>query len=134
MRVFLDANILFSAAKRAGAMRGFLAQMRSSGHTLVADAYVTSEARRNIEVKFPHAMGDFESLLSKLEVFAGVCVPLPPALALELPEKDRPVLAAALQHGCQVLVTGDKAHFGALYGHEIEGVRIHSPASLAEQL
>jgi len=53
---------------------------------------------------------------------------------LPLPEKDRPVLAAAIRHGCAALVTGDRSHFGALYGRTIRGVRIHSPRSLAEEL
>jgi predicted nucleic acid-binding protein len=52
-------------------------------------------------------------------------------IAPELPEKDRPVLAAAIQSRCDVLLTGDKTHFGPLYGRVLEGVTIHSPASLA---
>lgn len=134
MRIFLDANILFSAAKSAGAVRRFLARLRTSGHTLVADAYVVGEARRNIETKFPESVGDFKSLLPRLEIFTGVCATLPSKTAPELAEKDRPVLAAAIQYQCHVLVTGDKTHFGSLYGQNIEGVTIHSPASLASQL
>jgi hypothetical protein len=134
MRIFLDAHILFSAAKSAGAMRGFLAQLRTSGHTLVADAYVAGEARRNIEAKFPEAAEDFETLLSGLEIFTGARASLPGTTAPELTEKDRPVLAAAIQHRCHALVTGDKTHFGSLYGQSIEAVVIHSPASLASQL
>src|SRR5438552_2151620 len=59
-----------------------------------------------------------------------------PALedALPLPEKDRPVLAAAIRHGCEALVTGDRTHFGRLYGKAIHGVTIHSPRSIAETL
>ena len=48
MRIFLDANILFSAGKSAGAMRGFLEVLKSSGHTLVADAYVVEEDRKSV--------------------------------------------------------------------------------------
>ena len=62
MRVFLDANILFSAAKSSGAVRAFLTELKTGGHTLVADGYVVSEARRNLETKFPAAMEDFELL------------------------------------------------------------------------
>jgi len=54
--------------------------------------------------------------------------------SIPLPEKDRPVLAAAILGGCEALVTGDRTHFGALFGSAIEGVAIHSPASLAEWL
>lgn len=134
MRVFLDANVLFSAAKSSGAVHTFLAQLKSSGHTLVADGYVAGEARRNLEAKFPWAMDDFEVLMKQVEASATVSRPLQADLAPELPEKDRPVLAASIQHRCQVLLTGDKAHFGPIYGRSIEGVEIHSPASFAVQL
>ncbi|MDO8813104.1 MAG: hypothetical protein Q7J38_13895 [Gallionella sp.] len=48
-----------------------------------------------------------------------------------LPEKDRPILAAAIFHHCDILVTGDRTHFGQLYGKEIQGVSVLSPAMLA---
>lgn len=132
MRLFLDANILFSAGKSDGAVRAFLLQLKAGGHVLVADGYVVGEARRNLEAKFPAAMEDFQDLMNQMESCAGTCgSPLPAELAPELPEKDRPVLAAAIHHRCQILLTGDKTHFGPLYGQTIEGVEIHSPASLA---
>ncbi len=134
MRIFLDANVLFSAGKSDGVMRAFLAQLKSSGHVLVADGYVAGEARRNLEVKFPGARGDFEDLLKQVETSGGTCGSLPIEIAPELPEKDRPVLAAAMHHHCEILLTGDKTHFGPLYGRSIEGVEIHSPASLAIKL
>ncbi len=134
MRVFLDANILFSAAKSSGAVRGFLGKLRGSGHTLVADGYVAAEARRNLEAKFPAAIGDFEKVMQGVEGSASASGPLGAGLAAGLPEKDRPVLAAAIQHRCHILLTGDKAHFGSLYGQTIEGVEIHSPASFARKL
>lgn len=57
-----------------------------------------------------------------------------PEAALELPEKDRPVLAAAMRLQCEALVTGERTHFGASYGKTLGGVTIHSPRSLAESL
>jgi len=36
--------------------------------------------------------------------------------------------------GYNVLLAGDKTHFGPLYGRIIEGVEIHSPASFAIKL
>lgn len=131
MRIFLDANVLFSAGKSAGAVRVFLAELQCGGHVLVADGYVMGAARRNLEVKFPEALKDFEVLLEQVEVSAGTCEPLGAEFAPELPEKDRPVLAAAIHRRCQTLMTGDKMHFGSFYGQVIRGVEIHSPASLA---
>ena len=42
MRVFLDANILFSAAKSDGAVRALLRLLVERGHEAVADAYVVA--------------------------------------------------------------------------------------------
>lgn len=135
MRIFLDANVLFSAGKSDGAVRAFLEQLKSRGHVLVADGYVAGEARRNLEVKFPTALNDFEDLMKTVESSTGTCgSQLPVEIAPELPEKDRPVLAAAIHHQSHILLTGDKAHFGLLYGQTIEGVEIHSPASFAVKL
>lgn len=134
MRVLLDANVLFSAAKSGGAVRAFLTELRSCGHTLVADGYVMGEARRNLEAKFPAAMVDFEQVLEGVEASAHASRPLAAGIAPDLPEKDRPVLAAAILHQCHILLTGDKTHFGPFYGQTVEGVEIHSPASLAAKL
>jgi predicted nucleic acid-binding protein len=96
----------------------------------VADEYVIAEARRNLEQKFPAALSDFENLLRAITRLAS-----PPALsAPSLDQKDRPVLASAIQHRCQALLTGDKTHFGRLYGQTIAGVSIYSPQGLAEIL
>ncbi|HET9652514.1 MAG TPA: hypothetical protein VFP36_10000, partial [Usitatibacter sp.] len=61
-------------------------------------------------------------------------VPLARPQPLPLPAKDRPVLESAIRGGCTVLVTGDRTHFGNLYGSTIEGVEILSPAQLARKL
>ena len=134
MRIFLDANILFSAAKSAGAVCAFLGQLRAMGHVLVADGYVVGEAKRNLEAKFPEALEDFTTLLVDIEATPGASMILPKMTAPNLPEKDRPVLAASIQHRCEVLMTGDKAHFGSFYGQCIEGVTIQSPANLGREL
>lgn len=134
MRIFLDANILFSAAKSDGAVRRLVDLLIAAGHECWVDGYVTEEARRNIAVKFPDGMAALDLLLSRVHVAA---IHAPDAAlegTLPLPEKDRPVLAAAISHSCQALVTGDRTHFGRLYGKTIHGVTIHSPLSLAEAL
>jgi hypothetical protein len=103
-------------------------------HECWADGYVAEEARRNLEAKAPTSHAALEALLARINV-AGIQLPgtLPEA-ALKLPEKDRPVLAAAMRLDCEALVTGDRTHFGAVYGKTLGGVAIHSPRSLAEAL
>ena len=68
MRIFLDANILFTAAKSAGGVRALLDLLEGAGHTLCADDYVLAEARRNLEVKGPDAMGSLDTLLAGIDV------------------------------------------------------------------
>lgn len=95
---------------------------------------MAEEARRNVLVKAPSNLAELERLLARINV-AGV--PLPgafPEATRKLPDKDRPVLAAAIRLECEALVTGDRTHFGAVYGKTLGGVKIHSPRSLAEML
>ena len=134
MRIFLDANILFSAAKSAGAIKRLLALLLDTGHECWVDGFVITEARRNLELKAPNSLDAFDRLLRGLRV-AAVRTP-DPGLGATLPlaEKDRPILAAAIHLGCHALLTGDRTHFGELYGHSIHGVTIHSPRSLAQEL
>ena len=134
MRIFLDANILFSAARADGAIRQFLALTETAGHELWADAYVFEEARRNLTAKTPRGLPVLEAMAARIKI-GGLLAggPLLPE-TLVLPEKDRPVLAAAIHHRCEILVTGDRTHFGALYGTTIRGVKICSPAMLAESI
>lgn len=130
MRVFLDANILFSAAKSDGAIRHLLQLVQARGHTLVADGFVVEEARRNLERKSAAAaMEALDVLLTVVSV-----EPTGTDLASDgdwldwLPPKDRPVLAAAARLRCDALVTGDRTHFGQGYGQVFAGVRVLSPA------
>lgn len=131
MRIFLDANILFSAARSDGPMRQFLHALLTAGHELLADTYVVEEARRNLVAKKDGTEGALAEVLSRVDVAAFV-TDTSSHKELPLPEKDQPVLAAAIRLQCDVLVTGDRTHFGALYGTSVHGVAIHSPRSLAE--
>jgi predicted nucleic acid-binding protein len=134
MRVFLDANVLFSAAKSDGAIRLLLRRLHSAGHALVADSYVVAEARRNLLAKGPETLGALDEILLTVELAAFRPVRLPKGVADQVPEKDRPVVSAAIQLHCDALITGDRTHFGALYGTVLLGVAVHSPRSLAESL
>jgi uncharacterized protein len=134
MRIFLDANVLFSAAKSAGAVRQLLTLLLQARHECWVDGYVVEEARRNLAAKAPEGLASLGKLLSRMRVAAVIPAQHPPEAMRSLPEKDRPVLAAAIQLGCEALLTGDRTHFGRFYGKTLEGVTVHSPRSLAELL
>ena len=133
MRIFLDANVIFSAAKSDGAMRQLLHELRRRDHELWADAYVVEEARRNLTLKSPASVPALEAVMEHVRLAPIGAAPKRP-IPLPLPDKDRPVLEAAIRIGCDTLVTGDRTHFGRLYGTRIEGVEILAPAALAEKL
>lgn len=46
MRIFLDANVLFSASKQPGAMAQLLQECLNREHVLVVDGYVLAEAEK----------------------------------------------------------------------------------------
>ena len=98
------------------------------------DTYVVEEARRNLALKAPGNLAVLDRLLGPIHVAQVTSRPADVEAARSLPEKDRPVLAAAMQLGCEALVTGDRTHFGALYGKTLGGVTIHSPRSLSEMV
>lgn len=134
MRIFLDANVLFSAAKSDGAVRRLLGLLVEAGHECCVDGYVVEEARRNLLVKAPGTIPALEAVLARLQVAAAQSGPLGTTGIEALAEKDRPVLAAAIRLACDALVTGDRTHFGAFFGKTLTGVKIYSPALLAEAL
>lgn len=106
LRIFLDANILFSAAKSDGAIQTLVAALLDAGHECWVDGYVVDEARRNISAKAAARMQQLDELLSRLRVAAQS----PAAHRADidgLPGKDRIVLAAAATLSCEILVTGD---------------------------
>ncbi len=134
MRIFLDANIPFSAAKSPGSIQRLLALLLDAGHECWVDDYVLTETRRNLELKAPSGLAVLDRLQKRLRVAPLTQRGTRIDESLGLAEKDRPILAAAIHLACDTLVTGDKTHLGALYGRRIRGVTIHSPRSLAEEL
>ena len=132
MRIFLDANVLFSAAQSAGAIRELIRALQADGHALVTDEYVATEARRNIAGKAKADCQTYlQNLLSQIEISAAHFPANGHAVVQWLPEKDSPVLMAAIALRCDALVTGDRTHFGVGYGQTFDGVTIYAPAQLA---
>src|SRR5580692_5284368 len=118
IRVCLDANILFSCAWREGS--GIYRLWERSDLQLVTSPYALKEAESNLATKKPDALTRLSSLASRVELSSATAVV---AEGHGLPDKDLPILAAALGADCQYLLTGDITHFGHLMGGETHGVR-----------
>lgn len=124
-RLFLDANVLFSAAYREDAGVGRLWELPDA--TLLTSGYALEEARRNLESD--EQKQRLTRLADDLEVVAEAGRAALPK-DVHLPEKDRPILRAALRSNATHLITGDLTHFGPYLGDEIAGVRVVRPADL----
>ena len=129
MRVFLDANVLFSAGHEEGNLARLVAWLVEHD-TAVSSDLAVEEARRNLTLKRAHWLPAFEALLAAVELVPSALFVLPVTLA----DKDAPLLCAAIRGRCDVCVTGDRRDFGHLMGESILGVTVVSPLQLAQML
>ncbi len=129
MRIFLDANILFSAALPESRMRAFLEALSREADFLT-NAYAVEEARRNLQLKFPDSLTTLKRLVRQCELISQLAADL----AVELPLKDKPILGGAIAGRATHLLTGDERDFGKYWGRTIQGVKIVSPKILAEKM
>ena len=110
MKLFLDANILFTAAHNPKGKSLFVIELGRQGYwELFSSPYALEEARRNLERKFPRSLDDLGRLqhgIHLIEHRAGL--DFPEGLA----QKDQPIFQAALACQATHLITGDLKDFG----------------------
>lgn len=109
-RLFLDANVLFTAAHNPEGKAALVIELAAAGHwEVVTSAYCVAEARLNLERKYPDFLGRLGKILDMVRLVPDVPAKLYP---IRLPEKDRPVFASAVRCGATRFLTGDRRHFG----------------------
>ena len=134
MRLFLDANVLFTAAHNPRGKAALVIELGVSGHwALCSSRLAVEEARRNLARKFPHCLDRPGTLARGVRLVEHrAALDFPQGLA----RKDRPIFNAAL--GCQAthLLTGDLRDFGRFMDRPDEtlGVRIQTVAEFLDQL
>lgn len=111
-RLFLDANVLFTAAHRPQGKAAYLLRMAVGPEPpwqVCSSAYAVEEARRNLAVKSPPSVAALTALLEHVRL-----VPQPSSspAPLELPPKDAPIWAAVQAARASHLLTGDLRDFG----------------------
>jgi predicted nucleic acid-binding protein len=122
-RVFLDANVFVSAALKPESTLASL--WRLPDVRLLASPHVLAEARHN--VVDPEAAARLEGLIGAVAVLPAEPADFEIVADPGLPDKDRPVLLAAIVSGAHVLLTGDLTHFGPCMGRVVSGVRVMLP-------
>lgn len=120
-RLFLDANVLFSAAYRS---HSSLLQLWSRKNVrLCTSRCALEEAHRNLTDESQTRR--LNKLSRKLEFYDAAVEELP--RDVHLPAKDAPIFLAALEAQATHLLTGDIRHFGPYLGKRVVGILVLLP-------
>jgi predicted nucleic acid-binding protein len=127
-RLFLDANVLFSAAWREES--GLLRLWDLPDVKLLTSTYALEVARVNLRT--PAQRLRLAKLVERVEMISALR-PLPLPAGVILPAKDQPILSGAIQAHASHLITGDQEHFGRLFGRKALGVTVLPPGEYLRQ-
>ena len=130
MKIFLDANILFSASRKDSILRKFIQFLIEAGYTLCTNDYARTEAERNILAKKFVTEAEFTQFINSIpssNILKAGHIP-------DLAEKDQPVMRGALGLECDYLLTSDRKDFGIFLEHGYQTLKVGTPSMLAEFL
>lgn len=134
MRIFLDANVLFSAAYDPRSAHHVLIQTgREAGWVFVTCDWAWLEAERNLSLKRPAALLNLRTLSRWVETIPAVMEGNCP---IQLPNKDKPIFLSAVHARVTHLLTGDFKDFGPYMNkpHMTRGIFIQSTAQFLKSL
>lgn len=114
-RLFLDADVLFAGSASSSEHGASLTILRMAEITLIdalTSEQVIIEAERNLAVKLPAHLPTFRLLVARCLTI----VPTPNSAEVApynglADRKDLPILVAAVQHQCPLLVTFNVRHY-----------------------
>lgn len=127
-RLFLDANVLFSAAYRDEA--GVQRLWHVPDVELITSDYAVEEAPRNLRES--HQKKRLQSLLESVEIAPATILAESQRGDVRLPDKDWPILGGAVQARATHLITGDGRDFGIYFRRRVLGVMILPPSQYLE--
>ncbi len=93
--------------------------------TPVTSLFAIGEVNRHIVLSAQQLR--FDELIARTGMVSDADLGFVPQ-SIQMVEKDRPILAAAIAASVDYLITGDKSHFGHLYGTRVSGVYVITPA------
>lgn len=91
---------------------------------LCSSHYALEEARINLTEEAQRRR--LARLARSIQLFEAIPHELP--RGIPLPDKDAPILLAAMEARATHVITGDVRHFGPHFGKTIEGILLLSPA------
>lgn len=125
MLIVIDTNVLYSAIAHKSAVPTNAIDIASQVGTIALPLYVVQELDDVVRRKRPERHDETLAFLDGLPFVMLDSVELPEAHypAIRDP-KDRPILATALHHGCEILISGDKDFLSL----QLEEIEILTPA------
>jgi predicted nucleic acid-binding protein len=126
LRIFLDANILFTAAYSPDGLSALLFELRRRKILLLLTSeHALEEAQVNLRIKKTAALGVLTSMTELLEL---IHAPHQSPVLLDLPEDDLLIFASAVAGRASHLLTGDRKHFGRYFNKpdKTAGIRIQT--------
>jgi len=112
MRVFLDANVLFTAAHTPGGKAAFVIELGAAGHFQVCTSRAArEEAERNLEARYPDCLQMLASMMRGISLVSmDHSCPFPDGL----PTGDAVIFQSAVSFRATHFLTGDLRHFGPI--------------------
>ncbi len=139
IRVFVDATVLFSAARNPDGMnRGLLNVAKQRGDVLLLSNWLVID-EADIKLMYLVLRSERDELKKLVAQYINKCavapVELNQALAALTPDpNDVPVIAGAVFAKADWLVSANVGHFGHLYDKTIRGVLVLTPEGALRRL
>ena len=130
MRVFLDANVLFSAANPASRMRLLVDVLLAHGIPCLSNTYAEAEARKNLQEHFPAHLKGLAALMPKIERVDRLVA----KVEITIKPKDLPILYGAAVGKATHLLTCDVEDFGEVMRRPFKQLKVVTPVMLAAEL
>ena len=133
-RVFLDANVVFTAAHNPSGKAALVIELGTTGHwRLCTSVYAVEETRHNLAIKFPDGVQRLTNLLVGVAVIQHDPNTECP---VKLPAKDRPIFLAAMKCKATHLLTGDLKDLGPFMNQpdKTAGIMIQTVAAFLASL
>jgi hypothetical protein len=125
-RVFLNANVLFSAAYSE---TNTLRQLWSLDQIeLISCPLAIQEANKNLARKRPHRLEDYYTLMASITTHPDPSRDTVYPADIELPWKDALILLSAIDAQAHFFVTGNSTDFGPYFGVTVGRTKIETPA------
>jgi predicted nucleic acid-binding protein len=134
LKVFLDSNVLFSAAYSGKEKsRSYLFfELQDIG---IIEIYISNlvkfESINNIKIKRPEKSNFLNELLSKVIIIEDVYIYYDDIKSL--PENDRIILSSAAYHNIDFFITGNTKDFSPFYNKKLSNTLILTPKNFLER-